>query len=70
VLVVAPWTGFWENNAFVVAWPAAADVLLSPWLRGALSAVGVVTIGAGLLDLLDLVMKPRSRRPESAGSAT
>ncbi len=70
VLTVAPWTAFWERNYFVTAWPYLRNVLLSPWLRGALSAVGVVTIGAGLLDLLDLVMKPRSQRPESAGSAT
>jgi hypothetical protein len=46
------------------------DVLLSPWLRGAVSAIGIVTIGAGALDLLDIVMKARSSRPESAGSAS
>lgn len=66
VLVVAPWTGFWENNAFVVAWPAAADVLLSPWLRGALSGVGAVTAGAGILDLLGLFVHREASGSQSA----
>lgn len=70
VLTVAPWTLFWERNYFVSAWPVVREMLLSPWLRGAVSAIGVVTIGAGALDLLDLFMKSRSSRPESAGSAS
>lgn len=69
VLTVAPWTTFWERNYFVGAWPLLRNVLLSPWLRGAISAIGVVSAGAGLIDLFEIVMKPRSQRSESAGSA-
>jgi hypothetical protein len=68
VLTVAPWTVFWERNYFLNAWPPLRLVVLTPWLRGAVSAIGVVTIGAGLLDLLGILVRPRSSRPESAGS--
>jgi len=66
VLIVAPWTGFWEHNLFVVAWPAGAPVLLSPWLRGALSGVGAVTIGAGVTDLVGILLRRETSGPPSA----
>ena len=57
VLVIAPWTAFWERNVFVIASGDLSDILLSPWLRGALSGVGVVTFVAGLLDLVALFVR-------------
>lgn len=66
LLLVAPWTVFWEHNTFVVRWPAFAAILLSPWFRGAMSGVGVVTIGAALLDLLGLFVGRETIPPESA----
>lgn len=63
MLVIAPWTSFWEHNLFVQASSMGAVVLLSPWLRGALSGIGVVTFVAGVLDLLGLFL-----RRESSGS--
>ena len=66
VLIVAPWTEFWEHNAFVVASSTASSILLSPWLRGALSGFGVVTFGAGILDLLGLFLRRKPSGPESA----
>ena len=66
MLIVAPWTAFWEHNLFVVAWPAAAAVLLSPWLRGALSGIGAVTIGAGLIDLVGIFLRRGTPGPSSA----
>lgn len=66
MLLVAPWTTFWEHNTFVLAWPASTSLLLSPWFRGALSGVGVVTVVAGLLDLLGLFLH---REPSGSQSA-
>jgi hypothetical protein len=54
VLIVSPWTGFWEHNVFVIASSRVSAVLLNPWLRGAVSGVGGVTFVAGLLDLVGL----------------
>lgn len=66
VLLVAPWTTFWEHNTFVNAWPTLSAVLLSPWFRGALSGIGVVTAVAGLLDLLGLFLHREPSGPQSA----
>lgn len=68
MLAVAPWTAFWERNYIGFLWPAARGLLLSPWLRGAVSGVGVLTFGAGMLDLAGIFLR-RSAPSESAGSA-
>lgn len=69
MLAIVPWTSFWEHNLFITSSHAASHVLLSPWLRGALSGIGVVAIGAGLLDILGLFLQRERRRPESAGTS-
>jgi hypothetical protein len=68
VLLVAPWTAFWEQNVFVIASPRVSGVLLSPWLRGAMSGVGVVTFGAGLLDVIGLFVHRGSSDASSASA--
>ena len=69
MLVIVPWTTFWEHNTFVNGSRAVSGILLSAWLRGALSGVGVVAIGAGLLDVLGLFLHREHRRAESAGTS-
>jgi hypothetical protein len=51
ILIVAPWSGFWDRNFFAGILPALADVLASPYARGAVSGVGVVTLLAGLAEI-------------------
>jgi hypothetical protein len=51
VLIVVPWSGFWERNALTSILPASRIWLSSPFLRGAVTGVGVITAGAGLLEL-------------------
>ena len=38
--VTAPWLPSWERLAFGLPWSAARDLLLSGWVRGALSGFG------------------------------
>lgn len=69
VLTIAPWTAFWERNYFVMSGAAVRALLMSPWLRGAVSGVGILTMAAGLLELLALfVHRSSSSHPESAGT--
>jgi hypothetical protein len=70
VLTVAPWTLFWERNYFLTAVSPIRTVVLSPWFRGAVSAVGVVTIIAGLVDLFSVMARQRPTQPESASSTS
>jgi hypothetical protein len=52
VLIVVPWSGFWERNVLTSILPASRAWLESPFLRGGVTGVGVITAGAGLLELL------------------
>jgi hypothetical protein len=64
ILVVAPWSGFWENNRFARAQPALESFVKSPYARGAVTGVGVITAMAGLAELGSLVMsKGRRNNP-------
>lgn len=67
VLIVAPWSVFWDRNLFIVSLPLAGDVLTNNFLRGAISGVGMVTVVGGFLDLAALIVDrsglTRERRP-------
>jgi len=51
VLVVTPWSSFWDHNYFSDALPAVGAVLDSAAARGAVSGIGVVTAIAGVVEL-------------------
>ena len=47
LLLVLPWSIFWDRNYFVYAWPALEPLFGSPFLRGAVSGVGVLNLVSG-----------------------
>ena len=51
ILVVAPWSGFWDRNLFLYSIPSLHQLLSSPFARGAVSGVGAITVIAGLAEL-------------------
>jgi hypothetical protein len=51
ILIVAPWSGFWDRNSLAAAIPALREVAASPYARGAVSGLGLVTLLAGVADL-------------------
>jgi hypothetical protein len=55
VLLVVPWSGFWDRNYFAQALPAVQDVLASNYLRGAVSGLGLVNIYVGLAELVSAI---------------
>jgi hypothetical protein len=65
ILIVAPWSGFWERNFFARTEVLAA-VLQSPLARGAVSGVGFITALAGLAELAGAFM----RRPPAEAQET
>ena len=71
ILVVAPWSAFWEHNRFAEAWPALEAFLASPYARGAVTGVGVITAVAGLAELASVILsKVRRRDPGSDPPST
>jgi hypothetical protein len=57
LLLIGPWSGLWDRNLFVQSLPALNDVARSGFIRGAVSGVGVLCVGAGLADLASLVSR-------------
>ena len=51
LLIVVPWSTFWDRNYFVYAWPTLRPVLTNDFVRGAVSGLGLVNLFAGLLEL-------------------
>jgi hypothetical protein len=51
LLVVLPWSAFWEHNYFAEAWPALQSLLTNNFVRGAVTGLGLVNLVAGFADL-------------------
>ena len=50
VLVIIPWTSLWEANYLLQPHPAIRGFLLSAFIRGAVSGLGLVNILLALHD--------------------
>lgn len=57
LLLIGPWSALWDRNLFVQALADIDDVVRSGFVRGAVSGVGVLCVGAGLADLATLVSR-------------
>jgi hypothetical protein len=66
LLLVLPWSAFWERNYFVLTWPAIRPFLTSDFVRGGVTGLGAVNVVAGVADLM-LVFSSRTRRDISDG---
>jgi hypothetical protein len=51
VLLVVPWSPFWERNYFVQLWPAVEAVAKSNLVRGAVSGLGIVNLWAAMAEV-------------------
>ena len=60
LLVVLPWSTFWEHNYFAEALPALQPLLTNNFVRGAVTGLGLVNLFAGFADLA-LVFSSRER---------
>lgn len=69
ILVVAPWSGFWEHNFFVGRLPALEPLLSNLFVRGAVSGIGAITAFAGLAELAGLLgARRRGTHPPGQGT--
>lgn len=71
MLILIPWSAFWDRNYFVESLPGLGALLTNNFVRGAVSGLGVVNLLAALGELADM-FGGRSARPglpeESADS--
>ena len=50
LLIVLPWTTLWDRNYLFDALPQLRTWLLSPYLRGAVSGLGLFNLGLGIAE--------------------
>jgi hypothetical protein len=60
LLIVVPWSEFWDSNYFAELWPALRLVVTNNFVRGAVSGLGVVNLVAAFAELA-WVFTARSR---------
>jgi hypothetical protein len=47
LLMVLPWSAFWDRNYFVYAWPGLQPLFTSAYFRGGVTGVGLLNLVAG-----------------------
>ena len=63
MLIVAPWTTFWDRNYFVESLPLLEGFLTSHAVRGGVTGVGVLSVGVALFDVGATIMRAFWRSP-------
>jgi hypothetical protein len=68
LLLIAPWTAWWERNFFAQLLPGLAVVMDGMGSRVGVGVVGLLTVAAGVSDLRVLLFGPPESpdRPEPA----
>jgi hypothetical protein len=66
LLLVLPWSTFWDRNYFVTTWPALMPFLTNNFVRGGVTGLGAVNVFAGVADLV-LVFSTRAPRDAPDG---
>ena len=51
VLLILPWSVYWEQNYFLQALPAVQTFINNDFVRGAVSGLGLVNLLAGLVEI-------------------
>jgi hypothetical protein len=51
LLIVLPWSSYWERNYFALVWPALLPLIRNNFVRGAISGLGVLNLLAGFSEL-------------------
>jgi hypothetical protein len=64
LLVFLPWFPFWERNYFSQTMPLVGMVMRNPYVRGAVSGLGVISIIAGLAELAGIFFRPQDAGPD------
>ena len=69
VLIIAPWSGFWERNFFAGTIPIIEQIAANPFVRGGVSGIGAITALAGLAELAGFFGPARGARPRPERNA-
>jgi hypothetical protein len=54
VLLVIPWSSFWERNYFAQLFPPLHTLITNHFVRGAVSGIGLINLSVGLAELVSI----------------
>lgn len=60
LLVLVPWSGFWDRNYFASTVPGLREVLTNNFVRGAISGLGLVNLLMGFDELASVLWARRA----------
>jgi hypothetical protein len=60
LLVIIPWSSFWERNYFGEVVPLIRELLTNNYLRGGVTGLGLVNVWLALGDLSDVLASYRA----------
>jgi hypothetical protein len=66
LLVLIPWSAFWDRNYFAEVIPGLHELLTNNFVRGGISGLGVINIFAGLAELADIFTRAPASEDETA----
>ena len=55
VLLIVPWSIYWERNYFVQAMPLLQTFISNDFVRGAVSGLGLINLLAGFVEIWSLL---------------
>ena len=64
LLVLIPWSAFWDRNYFAESIPVLREILTNNFVRGAVSGLGALNLFAALAELADLLTRSQQRRDD------
>jgi hypothetical protein len=69
VLLIVPWSVLWDRNYFIEAFPQLLSLMTSNYVRGAVSGLGAVNVGAGIAELVAIfAARARAQAPSTFAS--
>ena len=67
VLLVVPWSSYWDRNFFSQAWPPLHAILTSNYVRGAVSGLGIVNVMVAVGEIARIFSSRTSTSAVSSG---
>ena len=65
VLIVVPWSAFWDRNYFAQLAPPLAALITNNFVRGAVSGLGLINLSVGVAEIVSIVLARSADRPAS-----
>lgn len=60
LLVLVPWSGFWDRSYFAITFPALQEILNNNFVRGGVSGLGIVNLLVGFDELASVLWARRT----------